>query len=513
MTPEINKRLSQIELNVQYLLDIKEGAEWGNLGDLMEKVQRLKEEIYDRPEGSIEADLAALEETISFLEDRAEKSLTPDEIVRIVRNPQRITLQNILENVYDSYTELGGMEDCNIDPSMVVAKATISRRVKGHVYVHQVMVIGHEKGHGEEYRNGGCTRPWGNEKAMRYMKVAETEGIPVHLYVFTPGAFPIEDYPGAAQQIARNLYALAKLRVPIVSLISEGGSGGAEALGMSDIRLMLSHGYYSVISPEGAAAIEGKIKEREKVPKDLLTFCAKQLSITAQDNLRLKTIDRVVQEPVLGARRDDFAFLRQLRYEMIRATDEVVLKTKSFRTFRAYAIKQEKAAERNYEFDIYIRWELTEGEEERLLRLRSLKYRKMGQGFYNESVTWPDKVFKKTEDAVLKSYYGLRYGLIRHHHKQVKKVIEEVSGEGSVFLRKISSPLISAYDFIANSAAKKQLRIMAASSTASGAEEVTEDWGDTYVSPLANEDRTVSCPNARKYGCLDLWVPDLYGEF
>ncbi|MDP2992759.1 MAG: acetyl-CoA carboxylase carboxyl transferase subunit alpha/beta, partial [Deltaproteobacteria bacterium] len=78
---------------------------------------------------------------------------------------------------------------------------------------------------------------------------------------------------------------------------------------------------------------------------------------------------------------------------------------------------------------------------------------------------------------------------------------------------KISSPLISAYDFIANSAAKKQLRIMAASSTASGAEEVTEDWGDTYVSPLANEDRTVSCPNARKYGCLDLWVPDLYGEF
>jgi len=114
---------------------------------------------------------------------------------------------------------------------------------------------------------------------------------------------------------------------------------------------------------------------------------------------------------------------------------------------------------------------------------------------------------------VLKGYYGLRYGLIRHHHKQVKKVIEEVSGEGSVFLRKISSPLISAYDFIANSAAKKQLRIMAASSAAPGAEEVTEDWGDTYVSPLANEDRTVSCPNAREYGCLDLWVPDLYGEF
>lgn len=492
-------------------MDIKEGADWGNVSGLKEKIQVLKQEIYERAEESLEADLSAIEETVTFLEERAAKSLTPDDIVRIVRNPQRVTLQDFLENVYDSYTELGGMEECNVDPSIIAAKANISRRVKDRIYTQQVMVIGHEKGHGEEYRNGGCTKPWGNEKALRYMRVAQTEGIPIHFYVFTPGSYPVEDYPGAAQQIARNLYTMSKLRVPLVSLISEGGSGGAEAIGMSDVRLMLSHGYYSVISPEGAAAIEGKIREGEKVPKDLISFCAKQLSITAQDNLKLKTIDRVIQEPVLGAKRDDFSFFKRLRYEMIRATDEVVLKTKSFRAFRAYAMKQSKAQDHDYNFDLDIRWELTETERDRLLYLRSLKYRKMGQSFYNETVSMMDKVFKKTEDTVIQGYYGLRYGLIRRHHKQVKKVIEEVSGEGSVFLQKITAPLISAYDFFSSSATKRQLKIMTAGTATS--EEVAEDWGDTYVSPLANEDRTISCPNSHKFGCLDLWVPDLYGEF
>ncbi len=115
---------------------------------------------------------------------------------------------------------------------MVAAKATIIRRVKNKTVTQQVMVIGQEKGHGEEYRNGGSCKPWGNEKALRYMQVAETEGIPIHSYIFTPGSFPVEDYPGAGQQIARNLYAMAKLRVPFISVISEGGSGGAEAIGL-----------------------------------------------------------------------------------------------------------------------------------------------------------------------------------------------------------------------------------------------------------------------------------------
>ncbi len=108
------------------------------------------------------------------------------ERVRIVRNPLRFSLKDILENVYDDYTELGGEEEANIDPAMVAAKPTIIRRLKEKLHTQHVMVIGHEKGHGEEFRNGGSSKPWGDEKALRFMQVAETEGIPIHFYNFTP---------------------------------------------------------------------------------------------------------------------------------------------------------------------------------------------------------------------------------------------------------------------------------------------------------------------------------------
>ena len=159
---------------------------------------------------------------------------------------------------------------------MVCAKATLTRKTRKKPHTATVMVIGQETGHGEEFRNGGSCKPEGNEKALRYMKVAETEGIPIHFYIFTPGSYPVEEYPGAAQQIARNIYAMTKLRVPTVSLISEGGSGGAEAIGLTDYRMMASHGYYSVISPEGAAAIEGRVREGNKVPRELIELCAER---------------------------------------------------------------------------------------------------------------------------------------------------------------------------------------------------------------------------------------------
>jgi acetyl-CoA carboxylase carboxyl transferase subunit beta len=201
-----------------------------------------------------------------FLEKKLERQLSPMDKVRIVRHPQRISLKDILEHVYDNYTEIGGQDEYSVDPSMLIARAYITRKVGNKVFNQSVMVIGQEKGHGQEFRNGGSVKPWGNAKALQYMKVAETENIPIHAYVNTPGAFPVEDYPGAAQQIARNIYEMAGLRVPVIAIFSEGGSGGAEAIGLADVRLMLSHGYYSVISPEGAAAIEGRIKQGQRVP-------------------------------------------------------------------------------------------------------------------------------------------------------------------------------------------------------------------------------------------------------
>ncbi|OQX16417.1 MAG: acetyl-CoA carboxylase carboxyl transferase subunit alpha/beta [Desulfobulbaceae bacterium A2] len=507
---DLVKRLLHMEQRISYLLWIKETGSWNGLADLQSGCQQLRQNLYDRPASELSSSLYRIEEQVEMLEQRCEETLTPTERVRIVRNPQRFSLQDILENVYEEYTELGGAEETNIDPAMVVAKANIVRRVKNKTYTSSVMVIGQETGHGEEYRNGGSCKPWGNEKALRYMQVAETEGIPIHCFVFTPGAFPVEDYPGAAQQIARNLYAMCKLRVPLISVISEGGSGGAEAIGLSDLRLMFSHGYYSVISPEGAAAIEGKIREGGKVPRELIDACAERLHITAADNLRLGTIDRIVQEPRLGARRDDFAFYAQLRSEIIRATDEVVLKTKGWRGFRAYEVRRKKAESPDEAPQIDIPWDLDRIEERRLLALRSKKYRQMALSHLdqpwslNQSLRW-------VQTASERVYYAIRYDILKNQQKQVQKVFKEVSGEGSVFLKKLSSPFSTVVNAIVRSGGKRSGRLPRAALGVLGEDPL--ELTDTYTSPLANEDRTVTCPNAERHGCKDLWVPDLYGEY
>ncbi|MGV1099562.1 acetyl-CoA carboxylase carboxyl transferase subunit alpha/beta [Thiovibrio sp. JS02] len=507
---DLRKRLVKIEERISYLTQIKDGSEWGNLSGLREKFVRLRDKFYDLKEEEMGEEIRAFEDSLAFLEARCEETLSAMEKVRIVRNPHRFTLKDILENVYEDYTELGGAEEISIDPSMVAARASIMRRVKNKSVMQQVMVIGHEKGHGEEFRNGGCSKPWGNEKALRYMKVAETEGIPIHFYIFTPGSFPVEDYPGAGQQIARNLYAMSKLRVPMISVTSEGGSGGAEAVGMADIRLMFSHGYYSVISPEGAAAIEGKIREGEKMPKELVEACAENLHITAEENLKLGTIDRIIHEPPLGAKRDDFGFFRQLKSEVIRATDEVVLKTKSLRAFRAYELKMKKAEEHVAEEPhIEISWDLNEDEEKRLLSFRSKKYRAMSKSGYTYEGSTCSTLCQTARKNLAKLYYSFRYDVLKSQQKQVKKVFQDVSGEGSVLIKQVAAPFSAAYDFIAKKPGAKTGKLIAPG----GSGEDPIEFGDVYTSPLANEDRTVTCPNAEKQGCKDLWVPDLYGEF
>ena len=504
---ELQRYLHELIDRVLYLQDIK-GEDWQGCPYLLEDLKGLKEKFYQLSEEECRRRLESLETRLTILEDQAAKTLTPYEIVKITRNPQRFTLLDILENVYDSYTELGGEGDVNVDPAVICARAMISRRVGDRLYLHQVIVIGHEKGHGEEFRNGGSAKPWGNEKALRYMRVAETEGIPIHFYIFTPGAYPIEDYPGAAQQIARNLYFMSKLRVPTVAFISEGGSGGAEAIGLADIRLMASRGYYSVISPEGAAAIEGKLKEGERPSRELLEFCARQLKITAEDNLRLGTIDRIVPEPPLGARRNDYQFFKRLKYEMIRATDEVVLRTKSLKAFRSYALKR-KSEEENppEEFDLHIRWDLSEVEIEKLLDLRSKKYRAMSRHVLGLGKCTFKDYLEKTQDVGLRLYHDLRYGVLKQGQRVIQRVVEDLSGEGTAFLKQLTEPLKSAYDLLATKPRRARAKIVAPE------ENNLLDLPELYVSPLALEDRTVTCPNAETHGCPDIWVPDLYGEF
>ena len=501
---ELEKKIEHLRKDLDYITDIKGEIFGERLTEIRNWLGEIAKKIYELPRERAETALNDIEAQIEFFEQEAEKYLEPLDYVRIARHPYRMTLKDILENVYDDYTELGGEEKCNIDPAMVVARATISRRVGSRVYTHQVMVIGHEKGHGEEFRNGGSAKPWGNEKALRFMRVAETEGIPIHTYIFTPGAYPIEDPPGAAQQIARNLYAMARLKVPIIAVISEGGSGGAEAIGLADLRLMFSHGYYSVISPEGAAAIEGKIKEGQDLPPELVKSCAEQLKITASENLKLGTIDRIIQEPPLGAKGDDFEFFNQLKHEMIKATDEVVLKVRGLSVLRTYYVKK-KTEEKNNA--VYVRWELDEKEISKLLKQRAEKYENMGRGFFADRRSFLKKRVDEVCYGWLKIKSLLYFGIFKRPYRWVKRFVDDLRGEFLIITDRVLRPFANLKGAIEKKFKRPTVQL---------AYEVPpkEDTylGEIYVSPLANEDRTISCPNALRYGCYDIWVPDLYGE-
>jgi len=501
----LEKKLDVLKKRIIYLSDIKGEIFGERLQTLGNWLNNISERIYEVCEEELAEQLEKIATQISFYEREAEQKLTPLDYVHIVRHPFRMTLKDILENVYDDYVELGGEEEYNIDPAVIAARATITRRIGKRVYTHQVMVIGHEKGHGEEFRNGGSAKPWGNEKALRFMQVAETEGIPIHSYIFTPGAYPIEDYPGAAQQIARNLYTMAGLRVPIISFISEGGSGGAEAIGLADLRLMFSHGYYSVISPEGAAAIEGKVKEGEKVPLDLVHFCAQQLKITAVENLKLGTIDGIIQEPPLGARSDDYEFFNLLKQEIIRATDEVCLSVKSLSKLRAHHLKKNGLKDTT---NIYVDWGLDSKEIERLLQKRTLKYKNLTKNFYADLRGFWRKNIDEIELKWLKIKTFLFLDALKRPQRRLQRLIGDVKAELQVISNHIMAPFLK---FKGKILPKKEKRISILTSETPVKEE-DDYWSEIYVSPLANVDKTVSCPNADRYGCYDIWVPDLYGE-
>ncbi len=509
------KQLQNIEERINYLIQIKDYSNWGNLDGFKNSCNQLKKTVYDFSEEHLWAEIRKLNDSVCFLEERAEEQLTPMERVRIVRSIQRFSLKDILENVYDDYTELGGEEDANIDPAMICAKATLTRRGKKKTHTAHVMVIGQECGHGEEFRNGGSCRPEGNEKAVRYMKVAETERIPIHFYVFTPGSYPVEEYPGAAQQIARNIYTMTKLRVPTVSFISEGGSGGAEAIGLSDYRLMASHGYYSVISPEGAAAIEGRVQEGGKVPRELVEVCADRLRLTAMDNLNHGIIDRIVKEPPLGAKRDDFAFFAKLRTEMIKATDRVALSAKSFQSFRTWEIGRKKAKTEKPEPEVEISWDLSKDEIARLLQRRSEKYLSLASHGYEGQPEAQEGLLRQVRTQSEQLYYTLRYDVLKNQKRQLEKMLSDVSGEGSVMMKRITEPVLSVLNFLSGTKQEQPPKLITYTGNGKngGKRQDPLEISDTYTSPLAKEDKTITCPNAEIHGCKDLWVPDLYGEF
>ena len=508
---EIEKRIGELRDRLNYIKDIFGGRENANIALMQTRLDELAGRENAFAPGEKAQLVRQVEDLFAFLEKKLDEELTPIDRVRIVRHPARVSLKDILENVYDNYTEIGGQDEYSIDPSMLIARAYITRRRGDKIVNQPVMVIGQEKGHGQEFRNGGSVKPWGNAKALQYLKVAETERIPIHTYVFTPGAFPVEDYPGAAQQIARNLYEMAGLRVPVVSVISEGGSGGAEAIGLSDLRLMFSHGYYSVISPEGAAAIESGIRQGQRVVPELIAECARRLNITAADNLRMGYVDKIVEEPPLGARPHHYDFFKDLRQEVIRATDQVFLDVAGFKLFRARAASRRKSGPADAE-GMFVRWTLDDAAADRLVWRRYRKYRRMSETAFRDGRPSGARLASRAQSAFWSGYSFIRYDFLGKHLKNWAKTASDMESELRLVGNRLMAPLRRSRENAPVTCDPEKSRMLVElSNPEEGA--CLADFGWCYVSPKAAEDKAVTCPESATYGCPDLWAPDLYGDF
>ena len=259
------------------------------------ELERQIEEIKKGGSADLSKEIAALETKLAELRTEIYRTLTPMQRVQVARHPRRPYALDYLRTVFADFVELRGDRLFRDDPAMVGGWA----RLDGT----SVMVIGHQKGRDTKdnlRRNFGMAHPEGYRKALRLMKLAEKFAAPVITLVDTPGAYPGlgAEERGQAEAIARNLIEMASLRTPIITaVIGEGGSGGALAVGLADRVLMFENSVYSVISPEGCAAILWKdSSQRERA--------AEALKITAPDLLSLGVIDEIVPEPSGGAHTD-----------------------------------------------------------------------------------------------------------------------------------------------------------------------------------------------------------------
>ena len=273
------------------------------IAELEGKIEQLRF-VQDDSAVDISEEISRLDAKSQSLTKEIYAKLTPWQCALVARHPQRPYTLDYIAALFTEWHELHGDRHFADDPAIVGGMA----RFNGQ----PVMIIGHQKGRDTKergYRNFGMPKPEGYRKALRLMKLAEKFGLPVFTFVDTPGAFPGvgAEERGQSEAIGRNLFEMAALRVPIITtIIGEGGSGGALAIAVGDCVQMLQYSIYSVISPEGCAAILWKSAEKAHEAAEIL-------GITAHRLKALGLIDRIVSEPVGGAHRDPTQMAQLLR--------------------------------------------------------------------------------------------------------------------------------------------------------------------------------------------------------
>jgi acetyl-CoA carboxylase carboxyl transferase subunit alpha len=283
------------------------------IADLEAKIQELRNASAG-PAVNVEAEVHALQDKLRMRTAQIFRNLTSWQVLQLARHPSRPYTADYIRVMFDEFQELAGDRAFADDKAIMGGLARINGR--------SVMVIGHQKGRDTKEkikRNFGMPKPEGYRKALRLMKMAERFGLPVLTLIDTAGAWPGIDAEsrGQSEAIARNLMEMAELKVPVIcTVIGEGGSGGALALGVGDRTVMLEYSVYSTITPEGCASIlwkdAGKAKE-----------AAEQLGMTAPRLKSLGLIDKMVREPTGGAHRNPNQMGKRLKAVLLNELDEL----------------------------------------------------------------------------------------------------------------------------------------------------------------------------------------------
>jgi acetyl-CoA carboxylase carboxyl transferase subunit alpha len=281
---------------------------------IREEIEEAKKKLAAKPSDKLAQQVADLETKAENLQRDIHANLSPWQRVQISRHIGRPFMLDYVKHITDEFVELHGDRHIGDDNAMPAGFATIGGQ--------RVAILGHQKGRDTKenlLRNFGSAHPEGYRKALRLMRMAEKFSLPIITLIDTPGAFPGigAEERNIAEAIAFNLREMMTLRTPVIAIvIGEGGSGGALGIGIADRVLMMENAYYSVISPEGCAAILWK--HREHAPE-----AASALKLSAQDLSKLGIIDGIIPEPLGGAHNDHFAAANSLKDAVLATLKEL----------------------------------------------------------------------------------------------------------------------------------------------------------------------------------------------